>query len=690
MGSDRIYAAGRGVLAGAAGAVLFGVWSATLGPVTAGRAALAATALLTGSAWWLAGFFERHRVRSRVREFAVTVDALRENPSPRALPAPTGPDVPGNELQPLSAPVEQLVTAYRHALSGLVRAQEELEAYRGQPVGDRPVQGPWKAVSASRQRMVVRLAPSLHVTAATPALQQFLRRRVDELMGRPFLELVCPDDAPALAETLNDALEDGEAHDISFRVLVPDEDGDTASRQERNLQMDVMTAYGAAGEPLHLRCHFVDVTDRVRTEAELRRRTQELSEVNARLRTINIDLQRLKESYSDLYHQAPVLYFSLDGHGRLVACNDTLLRVFGYVRKELIGRPYTVLLEPSGRGAYEADPAAMQRPGETEARWIKHDGSVIDVWIGTTTIKDANGAFFRSRSVARDVSERNQLANALRSTAEEVGRANERLRRINQELEDFTYVVSHDLKEPLRTLEAFSTFLARDYGGILAGEGQEYLKHLIEASRRLRDLIDGLLALSRAGRVIGTPRAFSWEDAVDIVLGDLSDLIQRRRAVVRIEEPLPAASGDPERMVQLLTNLVSNGLKYNNSDQPEVVIGATGSRDDAFVTFFARDNGIGIDPQYHAQVFRIFRRLHRREEVEGTGAGLAICKKIVEAHGGRIWVESTVGQGATFFFTLPRLRSATGSAVRGAAAAAQRRPADHAETVAPRLAEHSA
>jgi PAS domain S-box-containing protein len=459
------------------------------------------------------------------------------------------------------------------------------------------------------------------------------------------------------------------------------------ARRERHLQMDVMTTFSATGEPLHLRCHFVDVTDRIRTEAELRRRTEELSEVNARLRQINTDLQRLKESYSDLYHQAPVLYFSLDGHGRLVACNDTLLRVFGYARKELIGQPYTVLLQHSVRPAYEANPRAMQRPGETETRWVKRDGSVIDVWIGTTTIKDNNGQFYRSRSVARDVTERNHLANALRATADEVGRANERLRRINQELEDFTYVVSHDLKEPLRTLEAFSTFLARDYGNVLAGEGQEYLKHLIEASRRLRDLIDGLLALSRAGRVIGKPREFSWEEAIEIALGDLSGLIQRRQASVQVARPLPAAAGDPERVVQLLTNLVSNGLKYNSSETPEVVIGSAPAADEGFVTIFVRDNGIGIDPQYHARVFRIFRRLHRREEVEGTGAGLAICKKIVEAHGGRIWVESTAGQGATFYFTLPRLRS-TGSGV--IAAIGQRRPAETAGASSTRLVEHHA
>jgi PAS domain S-box-containing protein len=688
MRADWLRAAGRAALCAAAGAGLFAVWCLLFAPASAGAAQLIAAAVLAGTAWWLAGFFERRRLGRLVGEFSATLDAQRVNPSPRVLPSPAGGEELDSSLLPLAEPVERLITAYRHALSGLVRAQEDLEGYRGQPVGDRTPPGPWQAVPASRQRMVVRLAPTLHITAATPALQQFLGRSVDELMGRPFVDLVYPDDAPELVQTLNDSLEDGEGHDITFRVVLPPLDDTSTEPRERHLQMDVMTAYSATGEPLHLRCHFVDVSDRIRTEAELRRRTQELSEVNARLRTINTDLQRLKESYSDLYHQAPMLYFSLDGNGRLAACNDTLVRVLGYARKELIGRPYTVFLEPAGRAAYVADPASMQRPGETEARWVKKDGSVMDVWIGTTTIKDVNGGFFRSRSVARDVSERNQLANALRATADEVGRANDRLRRINQELEDFTYVVSHDLKEPLRTLEAFSTFLARDYSSVLTGEGQEYLTHLIEASRRLRDLIDGLLALSRAGRVIGAPRAFSWDEAVRTVLGDLSGLIQRRGATVRVEGPLPAAAGDPERIVQLLTNLVSNGLKYNSNELPEVVIGSTGGRDDGSVTVFVRDNGIGIAPQYHAQVFRIFRRLHRREEIDGTGAGLAICKKIVEAHGGRIWVESEPGRGATFFFTLPGLRTPTAGAAPPAAAP-QRRPPDVPEGVGTRLAGHT-
>jgi light-regulated signal transduction histidine kinase (bacteriophytochrome) len=259
------------------------------------------------------------------------------------------------------------------------------------------------------------------------------------------------------------------------------------------------------------------------------------------------------------------------------------------------------------------------------------------------------------------VTERNRLANAVRAKADELQLANERLRRINQELEEFTYVVSHDLKEPLRTLEAFSTFLQQDYGQALGGEGSDYIGHLVAASRRLGLLIDDLLALSRAGKVINTPAAFDLGEAVRVVIADLSDLIHRKGAQVRVEGPLPQVIGDRERVAQLVANLIGNGLKYNQTSLPVVVIGTVNGEGGSSPptthrppsTNFVRDNGIGIAPQYHEQIFRLFRRLRRRDEYEGNGAGLAICKKIVEAHGGRIWVESEAGRGSTFYFTLP-------------------------------------
>jgi signal transduction histidine kinase len=192
-------------------------------------------------------------------------------------------------------------------------------------------------------------------------------------------------------------------------------------------------------------------------------------------------------------------------------------------------------------------------------------------------------------------------------------------------------------------------------------------------------MVDDLLNLSRAGRIINTPTVFDLADTVQTVTRDLAGLIQRKNAHIRMDGLLPAAVGDPQRVAQLLTNLVSNGLKYNNHPHPEVVIGVRLQTDHpssnapdwarGHVVLFVRDNGIGIDPRFHEQIFGIFRRLHLPEEYEGTGAGLAICKKIVEAHGGRIWVESELGQGSTFCFTLPRPGSAAWPEPRLGAAA---------------------
>ncbi len=527
--------------------------------------------------------------------------------------------------------------------------------------------------------MVARLAPNLNVIAATLPLKQFLQKTTVDLVAHSFLELVHPEDIPGLERALRESLKDGEGHNITFRILhearegaaPPPEEGSGGSAdalRERVLQMDVMTSFTESGAPSHLRCHFLDITDRVQTERELLRITREVSEANARLRQTNEDLQRLKESYRDLYHYAPVLYFSLDADGNMVAFNETMLRTLGYPREAMLGTPYETFLTSEGKERYRLDPTIMQQPGEIETQWVKQDGTVIDVWIGTTTIRDADSSFIRSRSAARDVTENRRLADAPARKAEEASQANIQLRRINQELEEFTYVVSHDLKEPLRTLEAFSNFLASDYGPLLGGEGKEYINHLVQASRRLGKLIDDLLILSRTGRVIHTPRAFAWAPVVSTVLSDLHELIQIKQAAVRVEGDLPAVMGDPERVIQLVANLVANGLKYNGNPHPEVVIGVLPENPvsprrpgEEFVTLFVRDNGIGIDPAYHEQIFRIFRRLHRRDEVEGTGAGLAICKRIVEAHGGRIWVESAVGKGAMFLFTLPRqLRSPSG------------------------------
>ncbi|HZT83299.1 MAG TPA: ATP-binding protein [Gemmataceae bacterium] len=617
-------------------------------------AAAAAVAAGAAVAWLL-----RKRQRKALEHLSARVAALRDNPAPHRV------GVLGPALGPAFEQVEALASAYRRALAELVVARESLESLRAFLArADADKGSPLSFLrrspdhERSSRRMVARLAPNLHWVAATPALQQFLGANINALVARSFLDLVHPDDAAGLSRTFREALRDGEAHNVVFRLR-------GRPGAERHLQMDVLTRYADDGNPLHLRCHFLDITDKVRTEEKLRRRSEELLEANQRLEKANADLERLKESYRDLYHNAPVWYFGLDPLGRVAACNDTLLQQLGYRREDLVGRPYTTLLTPDSRKRFEQDPAAFQRAGEMEARWVKKDGTAIDVWISTTPLRDEAGRFVRSRSAARDVTERNRLAAALRSKADELEKANAALRRTNRELDDFTYVVSHDLKEPLRTLQAFSTFLAEDCGPQLGPEGREHIAHLVQASRRLGDLIDDLLTLSRAGQVLHAPRDFNPEDVIRVVLGDLHDLVQRKGAAVRVDAPLPRLSGDPQRFAELIANLVANGLKYNTSERPEVVIGVgSGEGTDGeappspLATLCVRDNGIGIAAEHHERIFGVGCRLHLREEYEGTGAGLAICKKVVEAHGGRIWVESEPGRGSTFYFTLPAAREA--------------------------------
>jgi signal transduction histidine kinase/ActR/RegA family two-component response regulator len=312
------------------------------------------------------------------------------------------------------------------------------------------------------------------------------------------------------------------------------------------------------------------------------------------------------------------------------------------------------------------------------------------VWLHSVRVDDEHGRFVRYRSAALDLTEKNRLAHELRARGDELEQTNHRLLSINGELEAFTHVVSHDLKEPLRTLQAVSHLLAEEHAARLGPDGYQYVLHLIHASGRLGVLIDDLLDLSSAGRITQAMQTCSLAQIVATVRQDLADLIQRKVAIVLTEGTLPAVSGDPARVTQLVTNLVANGVKYNQSSQPEVEIGAMPGDDDAAkLTIWVRDNGIGIAPEFHEEIFAIFRRLHKQDEYEGTGAGLAICKKIVAAHGGTIWVESQLGHGATFYFTLPRAQEGQGESeeLRFAAAPAhvERSSAREANAIAPRI-----
>ena len=224
------------------------------------------------------------------------------------------------------------------------------------------------------------------------------------------------------------------------------------------------------------------------------------------------------------------------------------------------------------------------------------------------------------------------------------------LARSNKELEQFAYVASHDLKEPLRMVSSYLSLLEKRYSGLLDDEAKEYIGFAIEGAQRMNDLVDGLLTYSRIDRSTNPFEPVDMEEVFDIVTTNLGVSIRDTKANLD-HEALPLVMGDRRQMIQLFQNLISNSLKFQDGNAPEICVSAVAVGNDWKIA--VRDNGIGIAPEQSERVFQMFRRLHTREEYPGNGMGLAISKKIVERHGGKIWFESEPGMGATFFFTIP-------------------------------------
>lgn len=225
------------------------------------------------------------------------------------------------------------------------------------------------------------------------------------------------------------------------------------------------------------------------------------------------------------------------------------------------------------------------------------------------------------------------------------------LARSKAELQSFAYIVSHDLREPLRSISGFSRLLQRKLGATLEPEAQQYLEFINDGTRRLQELIDGLADYARASAAIEQPRPVVLDQVVAKVLTQLAVVIHDSGAQVDADA-LPQVEGDPLRLTQLFRNLIANALKFRSDAPPRIRVYVEDAGEQWRLA--VADNGIGIDPKHAQRVFEVFQRLHAREEYPGTGIGLALCRKIVESHGGRIWMESQAGKGATVFFTLPK------------------------------------
>jgi PAS domain S-box-containing protein len=360
-------------------------------------------------------------------------------------------------------------------------------------------------------------------------------------------------------------------------------------------------------------------------------------------------LEQMEGRYRGLLEAAPDAMVVVNQDGEIVLLNVQAEKQFAYSRDELLGQKVKNII-PEGfaerliaDGTRTAAGALAQQIGAgLELTGRRKDGSDFPIEIMLSPLESPEGILVTA--AIRDITERKKSEQHLVTTVGE-------LKRSNDELQQFAYVASHDLQEPLRMVASYTQLLAKRYKGRLDSDADQFIAYAVDGSNRMQGLIQDLLAYSRAGTNGRALHEISSEKALKEAISNLGATIQESGALVT-HDSLPHITSDDTQLVQIFQNLVGNAIKYRRAEDPHVHVSATKNGGKEWI-FSVRDNGLGIDPQYFERIFVLFQRLHGREEFKGTGIGLAICKKILERLGGRIWVESQPKQGSIFYFSLP-------------------------------------
>ena len=588
------------------------------------------------------------------------------------------------ELQQARAKLELRV---KERTAELAAANEQLR----QEIAERKQAGEALRESEERYRLLAEnqsdviwtLDLSLRYTYMSPSVQRMRGYTAEEIVGSTIQETMTPASVQLASKTLAEELvvERMEEKDLS---------------RSRTLELEMYCRDGSTiwtevkmtgirdpdGHLVGVLGVTRDISDRKRAEEELKalnesleqrvakrtaeaeQRAEALARSNAKLEAEVAERKRAEESlreseerYRSLVANIPDVVWTTDGEGNTSFISPNVEQTCGYTPQEIceggdrvwFGRIHPDDIERVQK-AYETL-LAKGKKYDVEYRIKRKDGRWI--WLHDRAIATREEAGrLHADGVFSDITERKQAEEDLKALNESLEQRADELTRSNRELEDFTYVVSHDLKEPLRGIEAFSGFLLEDYADKLDEQGQKYASVLRDSATRMNALIEDLLKLSRIGRTRGEFATVSVESLLQDVRRNLAFALEDKKVDLRIQPDLPTITCQPAHLKQVFDNLISNAIKFNDKPQPVVEIAC--HEDDGTCIFSVRDNGMGIDKRYHEKIFQIFQRLGHREDYEGTGAGLTICKKVVEGHGGRIWLESKVGQGSTFSFSISK------------------------------------
>ena len=387
-----------------------------------------------------------------------------------------------------------------------------------------------------------------------------------------------------------------------------------------------------------------------------------------------IDVSELRQAERDIAHLAAIVTSTDDAiisknlQGIVTSWNGAAERLFGYTAEEMIGQPVSRLIPPD-RPNEEPEILARIGRGESIAHYEtirrRKDGTEFHAWLSVSPLIDHHGKIIGASKIARDITEQKRWEEALRDRDRALTAGNDALKKekealaeANKELEGFSYSVSHDLRAPLRTIDAFSRILEEDHRPSLDAEAYRCLTIVRNAAARAGQLIDDLLNFSRLGRQGMNFRLVKMADLAREAADNLRTIEEGRQIDLTIGD-LPACQGDGRFLKLVWTNLLENAFKYTKN-RNEVRIEVGWMPDDASaeaVTYYVKDNGVGFNMKYVHKLFCVFQRLHGNEDFDGTGVGLAIVQRIVQRHGGRVWAEGKVDGGATFFFSLRKARA---------------------------------